>query len=270
MQCTQHIAAKEILLSWDLLSQQTSSFWILASVGVYLTAVTKSGFAGATGVVAVPLMSLAIDPRLAASMLLPLLILMDIANVKIYRGQQHKGIFKSLLVGSFAGLVLGMLCFHLLNGASIKLLVGVIGLFFALNNFAKRDQSAVQFSPLVSKIIGLISGFTSFIAHAGGPPLNGYLITAKIKKREFLATVSLVLAITNFAKLPAYALVGQVNMQLGAFVLLMLPIAYLGMKTGYWAKDKISDKYFNQIMNSLLLLVSLILLINGVISLGIF
>ena len=53
------------------------TFWILAILGVTLTGISKSGFAGGAGVVAVPLMSLYIPFEHTVVIMLPLLIVMD-------------------------------------------------------------------------------------------------------------------------------------------------------------------------------------------------
>ena len=44
-----------------------AAFWLLAVVGVFLTGISKSGFAGGAGVVAVPLLALVVSPALAVT-----------------------------------------------------------------------------------------------------------------------------------------------------------------------------------------------------------
>jgi uncharacterized membrane protein YfcA len=60
-------------------------FYLVAIPAVLIAGVSKSGFGGGLGVMAVPLMALALSPQAAAAIMLPILCLMDVANVWAYR-----------------------------------------------------------------------------------------------------------------------------------------------------------------------------------------
>ncbi len=249
-------------MNWDSLIQQPLSFWALAILGVWLTGVSKSGFAGGTGVVAVPLMAIAIEPKLAAAMLLPLLLFMDLSIIRTYRSVPKHPLFGVLMMGSVLGILLGTLVFRFLSNHHIKLAVGLLGIWFAVANLRQRQDSApLNPNKHVAGFMGAVSGFTSFIAHAGGPPLTGYLLHLHIPKQTFLATATLFLALTNFLKLPAYVAVGVLDLNMGLFTLLLLPIAWLGLRAGVFLKDKLPQAAYVLWMNLLLLLVSGYLLV---------
>ena len=52
------------------------------------------------------------------------------------------------------------------------------------------------------------SGFTSFIAHAGGPPVNAYLIPLKPKPVIFTGTMAFLFFLVNLAMGLPYAWLG--------------------------------------------------------------
>ena len=59
-------------------------FMIVAIIGILITGISKSGFAGGSGVVAVPLLALLIPISHAVIIVLPLLIIMDIKTIHYY------------------------------------------------------------------------------------------------------------------------------------------------------------------------------------------
>jgi len=257
----------------DLLQGYSPVFWAVALLCVYLTGISKSGFAGGPGVLSMPLMSLVVDPREAAAILLPLLIFMDMFNIQVYRREFHASLLRCLVAGSFIGITIGALCFSLFEARHIKLLIGVIAIWFAARNLLSRGAGAAAGAdghrPLATTMVGTVSGFTSFIAHAGGPPITGYLLHLGIGKMAFLGTAAIFFSLTNLAKLPAYALIGQFNLQVGAVAVLMLPAAWLGVRSGLVLKDRVPDREFRLLMNIMLLLLGIFLLVqNGLIQRG--
>ena len=73
-----------------MLPDYTLIAWLVISFAVYLTGVSKGGFAGGFGTLSVPLMALVISPTHAAGLLLPLLLVMDVFAVKAWLGK-HEG-----------------------------------------------------------------------------------------------------------------------------------------------------------------------------------
>jgi len=63
-------------------------FVLLMVVAVLLTGISKSGFAGGVGVVAVPLISLKASPAFAVAVMLPLLIVMYVFSLKAWGRQR--------------------------------------------------------------------------------------------------------------------------------------------------------------------------------------
>jgi uncharacterized membrane protein YfcA len=237
---------ENILLPWDSSLMASPLFWGLAIVGVLLTGISKSGFAGGAGVIAVPLLSLIIPVPVAAALMLPLLIVMDAKSMHYYwrsvRWQELKTIAPAALIGIVAGAyLLGELPSNLL-----QFLLGIFCIAFAL---WKKLTPVLGRLPYAGLIWGAVSGLTSTLLHSGGPPINIYLATRQLPKRNWLATAAVFFAIMNVIKIIPYSLTGQWQSDLPVsslliIDLLLLPISLIGVWIGYRMHTKISEEHF--------------------------
>lgn len=235
-------------------------FWGLAIVGVILTGISKSGFAGGAGVIAVPLLSLVIPVPIAAALMLPLLIVMDAKSLSYYwrsvRWQELKFILPAALIGITAGgFLLGELPSNLL-----QILLGVFCIVFSL---WKKLIPLLGRLPCAGLIWGAVSGLTSTLLHSGGPPINIYLATRQLPKRTWLATAAVFFAMMNLIKIVPYGLTGQWQFDLLIIDIILLPISLIGVWLGYLLQLKINEALFMSVCKRLLFLSGLALLINA-------
>nr|WP_245217603.1 sulfite exporter TauE/SafE family protein [Rheinheimera maricola] len=230
---------------------------LVIAVAVLLTGISKSGFAGAIGGITVPLMSLVISPLLAAALLLPMLIIADVLSLRQWWGEHNVKHLMLLLPAALLGIVVGYVSFGWLDEAGLRLLLGVITLLFALNMLLKLVNQSHLTSPWAGRVLGALSGFTSFVAHAGGPPLNMYLLPQRLAKPQYLATAVVFFAVVNLLKLPPYLLLGQLNLALFGYALLSLPLLWLGVKLGVVLQHHISENIFYHLISISMLLLGL-------------
>lgn len=240
-------------------------FYAVAIPAVLLCGISKGGFAGGLGIIAVPLMALVVPPLQAAGILLPILIFMDALGVWKYRHAWDRRDMRLLLLGAIAGIALGTATAQIVNENHIRLMVGVIALIFALNHWISRGESAPPKPRDKAKatLWGAISGFTSFVSHAGGPPLQVYMLPLKLDKTVYVGTSVVFFMVVNWAKLVPYAWLGQLapgNLWTAA---LLLPLAPAGMYLGFWLHDIIPQKPFFRIVYILVFLVGLKLIWDG-------
>lgn len=227
---------------------------LVIAVAVLLTGISKSGFAGAIGGITVPLMSLVISPALAAALLLPILIIADVLSLRQWWGQHSRAHLTLLLPAAVLGIVLGYISFGWLDETRLRLLLGIITLLFALNMLLKLVNQSRLTSAWAGRVLGALSGFTSFVAHAGGPPLNMYLLPQGLAKSQYLATAVVFFAVVNLLKLPPYLMLGQLNMALFGYALLSLPLVWLGVKLGIVLQHKFSETAFYHLISISMLL----------------
>ena len=204
-------------------------FFLTAIPAVIIYGIAKGGFAGGLGIIAVPLMALFIPPLQAAAILLPILCVMDLVALWKYRGRWILSELTLLIPASFIGIAVGALLFSQMSPAIIRLILGTIAIAFTLHYWAQnwRSNGSVQrhFGPVVGVFAAATSGFTSFIAHAGGPPLGMYLLRRGLDKTAFVATTAVFFTVVNYVKLVPYTWLGQFDSSNLKTSLVLMPLA---------------------------------------------
>ena len=243
------------------------SFYLLAVPVVVLVGMSKGGFGGGLGTLAVPLLSLMIDPRLAAAILLPILCGMDAVSLWRFCGTWDKLNLKILMPGALLGTIAGALTFNITNADVIRLLVGLLSIYFVGHYvWGRRLLEAAphrQPSRTSGTFWGTVAGYVSYIAHAGGPPVAIYLLPQHLPKTTLVGTTVLFFAIINFIKLIPYAWLGQINAESFLTSLILLPLAPLGVQLGIYLHNRVSDKVFYSLSYGFLFLAGVKLAYEG-------
>lgn len=220
---------------------------LFAIPAVFLTGLSKGGFGGALGGIAVPLLALATSPMQAVAVMLPILCLADVVGLKAYWGKWDVANLKVMLPGAIIGIGIGSLTFELLNDNLIGLLIGIIAISFVLLGLLKSDPAPRPLQPRRGLILSSLAGFTSFVAHAGGPPVMMYLLPQQLEKLRYVATINLFFLLTNAMKLIPYTWLGQFTWENLLLSLMLAPIVPLGVWTGLWLQSRINHTWFYRI-----------------------
>jgi hypothetical protein len=210
---------------------------------------------------------LAVSPQAAAAIMLPILCLMDVANAWAYRKRWDMRNMKILVPAALLGIGIGTLTFSYLNEAAVKLIIAAIAILFTLDHWLRGTKvSTTGVAPRVGKgtVLGTLAGFTSFVAHAGGPPLAVFLLPQKMDKSVFVGTTVMLFIIVNYVKLIPYAMLGQFDASNLGTSLLFVPLALFGTWLGLWAHNKVSVTLFYRVCYSLLFLTGLKLLADSI------
>lgn len=243
-------------------------FYAAAIPAVLLFGISKGGFGGGLGTLAVPLMALVISPVQAAGILLPILCLMDLLSVWAYRRKWVWSELRVLLPASLIGIAVGTWLFEYMSPPVIRLIIGVVAVLFTLHFLISRRHGATSQSADFPQSAGLLggaaAGFTSFIAHAGGPPISMYLLRRPLNRTDFVATSVLFFAVVNYVKLAPYAWLGQLQTGNLMTSLVLSPLAPVGVMIGIYLHKRVSDRFFFGVVYLLLFLVGCKLVFDGV------
>lgn len=238
---------------------------LLFSVGIaFMLGVSKSGFAGAFGGGAVPLLALAMPAPLAASLLLPVLYLIDCVGVMRYRHDFSASHLKRLLPGALIGIVAGTALFFYLDAQWIKAAIGVQAILLAIQKTHEKfcgsnDRGTLPGSAFLWS--GL-SGFSSMLSHAGGPPLFAYLTRTALPKGTFIGTVTYYFFVVNLIKAIPYWWLGLFQISTTVTFLAMAPAAVAGTIVGYRVQRKISQQAFDLFVIASLFFTGILLLVQ--------
>lgn len=167
------------------------SFYAVAIPAVVLVGLAKGGLGGAMGFLGVPLMALVISPVQAAAILLPILVLMDVVSLWSWRGYYDTRTLAIVLPGALLGIGIGWLTATLVTGDVVRLVLGVVTLLFVarwLYSMVAGTGRASAHNPPAGVFWGAVSGFTSFVAHAGGPPYQVYTLPLRFDPKLYTGT----------------------------------------------------------------------------------
>lgn len=242
-------------------------FYLAAIPAVLLNGIAKGGFGGGIGILSVPIMSLVISPIHAAAILLPVLCCMDLFGLWAYRWKWDRDNLKKLLPGAIFGIIIGTLLFRYLNAEIIKLMVGFIAIVFTLHYWLidkkKQKDHTVKANHLAGGIAGMIGGFTSFVAHSGGPPIDMYLLPQRMHRTQFVATTVFFFTVMNYTKLIPYSWLGLLDKDNLMTSIVLLPSAAIGFLAGFWLHKNISDKLFYNVCYTALFIIGIKLVLDG-------
>ncbi len=247
-------------------------FYAVAVPAVIVSGISKGGFGGGLGIMTVPLMALVLSPPQAAAIMLPILCAIDLVGLWAYRGQGDKRNLQLLLVAAVLGITIGALTFRYLTADALRIILGVTAIGFTLRWFwqnyrARRSGAAIVAAPRNAPrgmFWGTLSGYTSFIAHAGGPPLSVYLLPQRLDKTVFQATTVVFFAVVNYVKLVPYALLDMFPATNLATSAVLMPVAILGTFAGVWLHKRVNDRLFYQFCYGFTFLTGCKLLFDGV------
>jgi len=222
--------------------------WLVSAVAILITGITKSGLGGALGGLAVPLMTMWISPRDAAAVMLPILILTDFMGIRAWRGKASLPDLRLLVPAAVLGIVVGTLAFGVMSDRLVKGAIGFIAVAFSLDRIlrhgTKPSAGDRPLAPRWARLAGIASGFTSTLAHAGGPPVVAYLLGRGLPRQIFVATTVYYFTFINVAKLPFYLGLGLFTRDNLLTALLLSPLVPVGVWLGLRVLRHIPERPF--------------------------
>jgi uncharacterized protein len=230
---------------------QDPSVYLLAIPAVLLVGLAKGGFSG-MGALGMPLLALAMDPVQAAGILLPILIAQDVVGVAAFRKTWDGRVLAIMLPSAVIGVVLGWWFAASVSSRAVLIAVGAISLLFGLYRLW-LERGAPLAAPSnarawVGALFGIATGFTSQIAHAGGPPFQMWVMPRRLERDVLIGTTAIFFAALNWIKVPAYVALGQFTRDNVLTTLTLLPFALLGSLAGVILVRRIAmDRFYTLI-----------------------
>ena len=241
-----------------------TGYLIAAGVASLAVGLSKGGLP-MIGMLAVPVLALAVPAPVAAGLLLPIYVVSDIFGVVAYRREFSRRNLMILVPAGIAGIAFGWATAAHVPERAVTLLVGFIGIAFCINIFLQRGKTVPARRADVPRGLfwGATAGFTSFVSHSGAPPYQMYVLPQKLEKMVFAGTSTILFAVINAVKLIPYAALGLLSVDSLKTMLPMYPVAILATFAGVKLTRIIPQDLFFKLVLVALFVVSLKLCYDG-------
>ena len=244
-------------------SQLTPPVLAVVGAAAFLIGVSKGGVGGGLGPLITILVAVATTPSQAIGVLLPMLMIGDVAAVWVHRRDWDRPALLRLLPAAVVGIVVASLFLRQTSDRGIELFLAALSATFVIYRIAepRLRRARLHAGTPLAVTAGATSGVTSTVAHAGGPPVAIYLLAAGAPPVTFVATSAVFFFVVNWLKVPGYIAadlldVGMVRVV--PFALLIWP----GVTAGRWLVQRIDAAVFERLILVLLLAGAVYLLIG--------
>ena len=239
------------------------AFYAVAVPAVILLGLSKGGFAG-LGALSLPALAFVINPVQAAAIVLPILIVQDVVGVWAFRRSVDWRLLGWMLPGAAAGILLGYVFAKNVTPEAVMAAVGLISMLFGgyrlwVARHAVPRETA-RLPEAVGTLLGVASGFTSQIAHAGQPPFQLWVLPRNLPPQMLVGTTAVFFAIVNWVKVPAFFALGQFTRTNLLTAAVLLPVAILSTLAGVWLVRRVAPDRFYTAIYWLMIVVGVALL----------
>ncbi|RYH04550.1 sulfite exporter TauE/SafE family protein [Salipiger sp. IMCC34102] len=224
------------------------AFYIIAIPAVIFAGVSKAGFGSGASFVSAAALALFIDPGLALGIMLPLLMLVDVASLRPYWRKWDAPAARGLITGAVPGVAVAALVYTVVDDDAIRILIGTICIAFVAYQWARAAGvlrvGNFRFSRPWAWVAGAAAGFTSFVSHAGGPPVAVFTLGLGMEKTRYQATSIITFWAINLLKFVPYVFLGIFTQATLLADLILAPFALLGAWLGVKAHHMVSERFF--------------------------
>jgi uncharacterized membrane protein YfcA len=240
-------------------------FYALAIPAVVALGLSKGGFVG-VGQIGTPLLALIMPPLEAAAILLPIMLVQDAVSVWAFRKDWSGRILAVMLPGAIVGICAAWALAAYISDAMVRVAIGVITTLFVLYSWLGARLFAQVLRPpstVRGVLWGTLSGFTSTLCQAGGPPFQMHVLPQNLAKMTFVGTTAVFFASVNVLKVVPYFALGQFSTAGMGTSLALLPLAIATNFLGVWVVRITPQELFYKITMVLMFLISIELIRAG-------
>ena len=242
-------------------------FYALAIPAVIALGLAKGGLAG-VGQVATPVLALLLPPLEAAALLLPIMMVQDAISVWVYRRQWSAWNLKVMLPGALIGTATAWALASYVSDGFVRLGVGLISFAYVFNAWFGKPPAGARAPRTASGVFwGALSGFTSTMAQAGGPPFQIHVLPQRLEKLTYVGTNVMFFAVVNVIKVVPYFALGNFTPQNFTTSVALFPLAAASSLLGVWLVRRVPTVIFYKIAHALIFLISLELIRAGTMDL---
>ncbi len=246
----------------------TIEILLAAAAIAFLAAVCQSLTAFGFALVTVPLLALAweVKPAVVTSTVLGTVILLPLLYE--VRGRVPVGRVMPILIGSLAGIPLGVVILEWIDAGALEITVAILVIAGSLLIYFAPGLRLRRPPAPLSLLVGGLSGVLRAATSMGGPPIILYALTLEREVERFRAILLAVFFPTSVVTIAVLAIVGRVTGDVLLVSVVAQPAVVLGSLTGRWARTRVSEAAFRLVVLGLLFVSSGAVLATAASDLG--
>ncbi|MEE6294808.1 sulfite exporter TauE/SafE family protein [Georgenia wangjunii] len=243
----------------------------LLALAASLIGLSKTATPGA-GTITVAVFAAVLPARESTGTLLMLLVLGDLFAVRIYRRHADWATLRRLVPAVVAGVLLGTLFLAVADDAAVRRIIGVILLALVAVTLtqrwararparagrpgsgtrAGRPGSGTRARGRVEgAAYGVLGGFTTMVANAGGPVMSLYFLASRFSVNQFLGTAAWFFLVVNVAKIPFSVSLGLIDAASLRLDAVLAPAVVVGALVGRRIARRINQAVFERLVLAL-------------------
>jgi uncharacterized membrane protein YfcA len=190
----------------------------------------------------------------AVALATPMLMVGDAFAMYTYWRLWDRTHTRALIPAGVLGVLIGLSLLRGLPDRSLRVGLGLAGLvvvgYKILSHWRGREH--YQRRPWHAPLAGLLSGVSSGMLNAGGPPITSYLLLQPISPVTFMGITTLFFAVINTLKIPGSLMAGVVTIPALLWSLAFCPLVAVGVYAGRFFIARVQPEVFDQIMTAIL------------------
>ncbi len=234
--------------------------WILAVVAALGVGIGKAGLSG-MGMFHVLIFAFLFGARASTGVVLPLLLVGDVAAVRIFHQHARWDYVRRMLPPACLGVVLAAWFMRDLDETLYRPVIGWVTLILSILQFVRMYRPGwfgnVPHARWFAWTMGILAGAATMLANAAGPVFAIYLIAVGLPKMEFVGTSAWFFFIINLFKVPFSVALGLIRGQTLMLNLILAPAVLIGVLAGRWLLERIPQALFERMLLAFAVLAAL-------------
>ena len=262
----------------------------LLALAATLVGLSKTALPGA-GTITVAVFAAVLPARQSTGALLVLLILGDLFAVRTYHAHADWAALRRLVPAVLAGVVVGTFFLATADDGTVRHVIGVtllalVAVTLVRRAAATKDRNGARTNAtggaaaadaagradratergwrhqLETGSFGILAGFTTMVANAGGPVMSMYFLAARFPINRFLGTAAWFFFVVNVAKTPFSVSLGLISLESLRLDLLLAPAVIVGALVGRRLARQMNQRLFDRLVLALTIVSATYLLVQ--------
>lgn len=228
----------------------TALDWSLLLVAALLVGFAKTAIGGVAAI-SIAIFAAVLPARESTGALLPLLLVGDLVAVRLYRRHADWHRLLRLLPSVAVGVVLGAVFLAAVDDTVMRRTIGAVLLGLVAVHLVLRrrgPQEPVRAGGVAAAVFGLLAGFTTMVANAGGAVMSLYLLSAGLGVLAFLGTGAWFFLVVNAFKVPFSVGLGLLTAETLLMTAVLVPALLVGAEVGRRVIGRIDRDRFEQVV----------------------